>query len=524
MYTFKKIAGTIIGVAALAGCIKNDLPYPQIQANFTDFMVEGENAPAVIDPETRTITLSLGEEVNPAQVEVLSYELEPEGARVADGGLPGSLDLTQPRSVTLALYQEYVWTIRATQTIERYIRLSPQLGSAVIDVPGRRVIAYVPTGTDLTRIKILALKLAGPQAVMTPDPTGQTVDLSEPMEVTVSEFGKKSAWTIYVEETDASVSLDRVDAWTRVAWIYANAEDGKDNGFEYCLRGSEEWVRVPEEYITRGAGTYSARLIHLSPSTTYEVRAYSDADMTAPAEFTTGEEAQLPNADFDLWWLSGKVWNPWAEGGTPYWDTGNKGSTTLGSANSVPTEDTPSGTGYAAELKTEFKGIGSLGKIAAGSIFTGVYAKTDGTNGILNFGRPFGERPTRMTGMMRYKTAPISHVGSDKQFADWKGRPDTASIYIALADWTAPFEVRTNPRNRQLFDPGSPSVIAYGTLNWGNDVGTWTPFSIDLNYVSTSRTPRYILVVCSSSKYGDYFVGGTGAVLDVDDLVLEYDY
>ncbi|MDE6366696.1 MAG: PCMD domain-containing protein, partial [Muribaculaceae bacterium] len=196
----------------------------------------------------------------------------------------------------------------------------------------------------------------------------------------------------------------------------------------------------------------------------------------------------------------------------------------LGDSNSQPTSDTQSGTGYAARLSSEFKGIGSLGKLAAGNIFTGVYVRTDGTNGILNFGREFSARPTRLRAMFKYNSAPVSHVGSDARFADWKGRPDTAQVYIALTDWPAPYEIRTNPRNQQLFNLADPHVIAYGSFSCGETVADWTPLSVNLEYRSTSRVPRYILIVCTASKYGDYFVGGAGSVLTIDDLVLEYDY
>lgn len=525
MYTFKKLQ-LIVALASvvLAGCIKNDLPYPQIQANFTDFMVEGQLEPAVIDPETRTVTLTMGEEADLGRVELLSYTVDPPEVTVNSKELGRTLNLIRPKYVTLTLYQDYVWTIRASQTIERYFTLSTQMGEPVIDVPGRRVVAYVPKGTDLKNLAVTRIKLGSTASTMTPDLNGRTADFSSPVEVVVSDYGRESLWTIYVETVNASVTLTQVDAWTRVAWLYANAEDGKDNGFEYRLQGDAEWTRVPDDAITASAGRITARLTHLSPSTTYEVRAFSGTDMTAPEQFTTGTESQIPNADFNEWWLNGKVWNPWAEGGTPYWDSGNKGSTTLGTSNTLPTSETPTGTGYAAELRSEFKGIGSIGKLAAGSIFTGVFVRTDGTNGILSFGREFSQRPTRMRGMVRYKSAPITHVGSDAEFADWKGRPDTASIYIALTDWNAPLEVRTNPKNRQLFNPNDPAVIAYGDVTYGETVADWIPFSINLEYKSTSRVPRYILVVCSASKYGDYFVGGNGSVLGVDDLILEYDY
>lgn len=504
------------------GCIKNDLPYPRIQANITAIMVEGEELPAVIDPQKRTITLYMGEEADLQNVELLSYELEPEGAHTAD--LPSELNLIRPYYAVVSLYQDYVWTITAQQTIDRYITSDPQMGAPVIDVPARRVILYVPKGTDPKDITITSLKLGSTASTMTPDPVGQKVDLSKPLRIVVSDYGRESEWTIYLEQIDASVTLTQVDAWTRVAWFYANAADGNENGFEYRQQGQTDWIKMDAADITLNSGQITGCLKHLSPATTYEVRAYSGDDVTATKSFTTGSEAQLPNSNFEEWWLNGKVWNPWAEGGTPFWDTGNTGAATLGESNSQPTTDTPSGTGYAAQLRSEFKGIGSIGKLASGNIFTGVYVRTDGTNGILNFGREFTQRPTRLSAVIKYKNAPINYVGTDSRFADWKGRPDTCQIYVALTDWPSPYEIRTNPKNQQLFDANDSHVIAYGSLCYGQDVPDWTQIAVDLEYRSTSRVPKYILVVCSTSKYGDFFVGGSGSELVIDNLVLEYDY
>ena len=116
----------------------------------------------------------------------------------------------------------------------------------------------------------------------------------------------------------------------------------------------------------------------------------------------------------------------------------------------------------------------------------------------------------------------ISHTSSE--FTDFNGRPVTCSIYIALADWDAPYEIRTNPNNRQLFDVNSPNVIAYGKLEKGESVEQWTEFEIELEYRATNRRPKYILIVASASKYGDFFTGGDGSTLWVDDFSLEWDY
>ena len=49
-------------------------------------------------------------------------------------------------------------------------------------------------------------------------------------------------------------------------------------------------------------------------------------------------------------------------------------------------------------------------------------------------------------------------------------------------------------------------------------------FEIDIKYRDTNRKPTYILIVASSSKYGDYFTGGEGSTLYLDELELSFDY
>ena len=47
-------------------------------------------------------------------------------------------------------------------------------------------------------------------------------------------------------------------------------------------------------------------------------------------------------------------------------------------------------------------------------------------------------------------------------------------------------------------------------------------FTINLKYRDLTKKPTYILVVCSSSKYGDYFTGSTSSVLLLDEFDLIY--
>ena len=502
-------------------CLDNDIPYPRIQPNFVSISAKDEMKSANIDTLTRTVTFYLPEEVNIANVQINSYALS-DGASMVGDTISRPFDLSSPKTVTLRLYQDYQWTFVGEQTVERHFTVAGQIGQTTIDVPGRRVVAYVSESTDLTKLKVESIKLGPEGSTMTPDISGQVLDFSRPLNIIVDAYGEKQEWTIYIETTEATVTTERVDAWTNVAWVYGQVESGREVSVEYRLKGDTEWIKAPSEWITVDGGSFYARLIHLSQTSEYEARAVSGEDAGQTITFTTGTKLQLPNSNFDNWWLDGKVWNPWAQNGEKYWDTGNKGATTLGPSNTIPTEDTPTGTGLAAMLQTKFVGIGMLGKLAAGNIFVGEYIRTDGTNGILGFGRPFDLRPTKMKGYLKYKTAPISSV--TQGFEDLKGQPDTCIIWIALIDSPEPFEIRTNPNNRNLFNPDGDYVVAYGKIEQSNTIEAYIPFEINLEYKSTSRVPKYILVTASASKYGDYFTGGNGAVLWIDDLELLYDY
>ena len=152
----------------------------------------------------------------------------------------------------------------------------------------------------------------------------------------------------------------------------------------------------------------------------------------------------------------------------------------------------------------------------------------DGTNGLLDFGKPFSERPTKLKGHYKYvpQNVTILPTNSDdkKAFEFLKNKPDTCSIYIALGDWDSPVRICTTPSKRQLFDKNDEHIIAYAELNSGKAMTEYEPFELKLDYRVTNRVPKYIVVVCSASKYGDYFAGGDGSTLWVDDFSLEYDY
>ena len=226
------MAATAITLVA-SGCLKNDIPYPLIQAAFTSIEAEHQAGTPIIDTKNQMVTLRLDEQANIKQVMIKSYTIT-EGATISND-IKGGLNLSgEPYSVVLSLYQDYTWVITAQQVIERYFTLAGQVGSSIIDVPGKRVVAYVPKSADLTQVQVTSAKL-GPAEVstMTPDLNNQTADFSSPVKVKVNYHNTVEEWTIYVERSEQDVQLSSADAWTRVIWLYGSAEAGKTNGFEY---------------------------------------------------------------------------------------------------------------------------------------------------------------------------------------------------------------------------------------------------------------------------------------------------
>lgn len=516
----------LIGAILLVfgGCIHNDLPYPKIQQNIMELTPVGQQSATQIDNSTLTATVYLTEDVDIYNVSFSEFKVT-EGAEVSPDLSVGTYNLSSPLIVTLKKYQTYQWLVKAEQYIERYFAIEGEIGESTVDEVGHRILVQVPFTADISALKVTAIKL-GPAGHTTISPDiieGYTYDFSHPVNLVVTSWGRSEDWTIYVERVEQTVNTDNAEAWSEVVWVFGSCEAGKTGGFQYKESSSDEWLEVNPQWVTQNGGTLTCKIPHLQPMTSYDVRSYSEGEYGNIITVTTQETMDLPDGSFDQWWLKdNKIWCPWNEGGTPYWDTGNTGAATLGQSNVVPTTHTVTGRGQAAELNTKFVGILGIGKLGAGSIYTGSFAKVDGTNGILDFGRPYNLRPTKLRGYYQYRTAPIDYTNSE--WTHLKGQPDTCHIYIALTDWTAPYQIRTNPNNRQLFNKDASYVIAYGELLYSGTMNNYESFEIELNYRDYFKKPTYLQITCAASKYGDYFTGGNGAVLYVDEFSLDYDY
>lgn len=552
----RNILSILVASAMVCACaIPDDIPYPIVEGIISAFEVEGQCAApntgktsADIDKANNTVSLYVSDTVDLAKLRITRFEVSNNATIIPDsnavlyhGQFPSAgfvnsqsnntrVNFTNPVNFTLRTYQDYTWTVNVQQIMEREVEVDNQVGRAVIDPVNRNVIIYVNKSQSLRRLHVTKFTLGGEHGKVSPDPTEyDTYDFYEPQTFYVtngwSEISQK--WTVFVYQTEAEVvTTAEVFARTVSATVSGNKPNGRIPTVQYKQASGNKWIDVPGTNVSTSSTSYTAEILGLKANTKYVCRTVVDDKYTDELTFQTTSAQQLENASLDEWHQNGKLYNPWSNYGQSYWDTGNAGAATVGQSNTTPTDDTSTGTGFAANLQSKFIVI----KFAAGNIFTGTYIKTDGTNGILGFGRPFTSFPTKMTFDYKYHTSTINRCADD-DYAYLKGRPDSCQIYIALADWDEveyegvkyPYLIRTRPTERHLFDPNDSHIIAYAQLTKGEDVRDWTKAELTLDYKVKNRQPKWILVVASASKYGDFFTGGDESLLKVDNFNLVYE-
>ena len=314
---------------------------------------------------------------------------------------------------------------------------------------------------------------------------------------------------------DVEVSTVRVNPWARSAYVHAryNTEsEPAGMGFQWRTAGGE-WNDF-QGSLTKDGTAFSARITGLEPQTEYEVRAVTAAEQSDDniLTFTTEAAEQLPNFNFDSWYKNGKEWYANTDLETGYfWDSGNKGANTLSEINPTSPEETFVVSGKAARLESKYVIIA----FAGGNIYSGSFGAVSGLGASINFGRPYTCRPSALHGWYSYAPKEINRTKAPYDYM--KGDMDVAKIYVALTDWSAPFVVNTN--DGTFFDVNDPSVIAYGELEDGTGTGgEYKEFTIDLEYRDLERKPTHVLVVATASKYADYFTGGEGSLMYIDEF------
>lgn len=528
----KYLASGIVMLAAM-GCIENDIPYTVERLDITALEAEGLKGAAVIDNAAHSISLSLTEITDIRNVRISAVAMT-EGAK-SDVSFPGTFDLRTPLYVTLSKYgYKWEWTITAEQSIERYFRVEGQIGESQIDAEHHIATSLVPMDHDLKNVVITDIKL-GPETITTYSVDPLTLNNFEDTarNVTITYHNDiVEQWTLRVIPTDVEVEFKGVDAWAKRIWLYAEGRSGADLGFKYRKAGAEEWIAV--EDITTNGGSFSACVEGLETLTEYEVVAFSGESLTEVVKVTTEDVWALQNSGFEEWSTAGGVTYPYAEGGTPFWGTGNDGAALASTTLTEPTTDIRPGSEgtYAASLQSKKAAIMGLGKFAAGNLFLGEFGGLVGMDGLVNFGRPCSARPVALHGWVKYNCGVIDEFGKTPTARPElkKGDNDEGQILVAVGNWTAaeyggsescPVVVNTKDEST-FFNKSGKNVIGVGEMILNESTDGWMEFTLPLEYTTTSVVPTHIIIVFTGSRFGDYFTGSTQSLMLVDDVELLY--
>lgn len=334
------------------------------------------------------------------------------------------------------------------------------------------------------------------------------------------------------------------NAWSNFAYLEGGIVSSKeplDNTkifFEWQPKGGSSWNTLAA--TSTGTDRFVATLSGLTPDTEYSCRlVYRSSDeetISNTLGFVTETQNKVPNLSFDDWHTTGgskATWYPCSdldyEAGKLFWDSGNGGANTLNSVNPTSPEETDVVSGKAIKMASKVVDAGIMKAFAAGNVYSGEFLSSvisiSNPGAKLNFGREFAERPSKLVGYYKYNPGIINNIKTDKVSAVKEGDRDLCSIYILLADWTAPFAVNT--QTSTFVDFSDSSIIAYGELDAAKtspeSMSEYERFEIDLKYRDLNRKPSYILIVCSASKYGDYFTGSDSSVLLIDEMDLIYE-
>lgn len=317
------------------------------------------------------------------------------------------------------------------------------------------------------------------------------------------------------------------NAWARFAYLSGRwLTEGQPEGLGFQYRtGDEEWTNVDADVtVNAEAKTFEAELHGLAAGTQYEYRAVTAAFReNQPVQFTTETEDVLHNMGFDQWYMDGKAPMPNASADYMIWDSANPGSASFGI---VPTTQETSHLAVTGENKSAAKlttlSVPIVG-LAAGNIYTGRFEGTVGgiipSGAALDWGVPFSSRPLALKGFYDYR--PVAIDVAKGPYTDMKGQTDIGQIQFILTDWDAPFRIDTSA-GTFVDVQNDEHIIAYASLDLGKTDG-YQPFTLELEYRDRTRTPKYIVIVAAASKYGDYFTGGVGSTLYLDEFSFVYD-
>lgn len=345
-----------------------------------------------------------------------------------------------------------------------------------------------------------------------------------------------AVWNVVASNATVKTSeMKPYEVWTSKATLHGEIlrEMLFTPKFRYRVKGEQEWTTVDADL---SANSFGKEITGLTPGTTYEYQAMDgDQASSVTCEFTTETKFQPENAGFEYTSGSSPILI-YGDKQSMWWDTGNHGSATMKKNVTTPDTSVKHSGNQSILLSSQFVGVWGIGKFAAGNLFAGKYLKTDGTDGVLGWGRPCTSRPKALKLWVRYEPGTVDNGGSHIA----NGVTDQGIIYVAVGDWagqaaegeTWPFVVKT--KDQTLFTTEKGTYSGDGTIAYGEKIFTEAykegtnlkELTIELdynNYGGDQRKPTSIIIVASASRYGDYFEGSGASKMWLDDMELIYE-
>ena len=559
MTRYLKTAFAAAAALLAASCISNDIPYPVVELRIAN--VEGEGFSVSENNVTsRVVTLTLDEatDIRNVKIDAVTYDavvhsIELNKAELLDQvrssqELTGTFNLLSPIYTTLSLYQDYDWTIRAVQTIERRFSVTGQIGATEIDTENRIVRVYVPDDTDLGHIEIEELKL-GPAEITTYSPSleelsGSSFESVRFVDVTC--HGVTERWMLYVETTNVKVALREADLWQNTGTVTAliSADEyASGAALEYRIKGDTEWQPMQESGYDAGILTATIApewktetnpngltVYKLVPKKglfaghTYEFRLLvGGSEQGAPLEYTAPAGNTIPNGDME-------------DASMSCWTQNNKTAEFWGSGNNTFTKGLCTQASFAGGTRAKLQATSAMGVLASGNLFTGLFQKDLITRGVVSFGQTYAWKARPRALKVQYFAEHIGPVDIDMKFGApiGMGDQDRARIMVAIVDWNARREVGSGTKPPTgTWDPQEAAsteqgkIIAYGSLfiDESSTGDRMIDTELELHFYDREAKPSglYQLVIsCSTSAYGDFMTGCKSNVLYIDNFEWAY--
>jgi hypothetical protein len=109
---------------------------------------------------------------------------------------------------------------------------------------------------------------------------------------------------------------------------------------------------------------------------------------------------------------------------------------------------------------------------------------------------------------------------ADEEHNAFLGKEDTGQLQVFLADWDDQFKVFS--AQKIFLDKNDPSVIGFCDFEIASTKGQWQEFTMPIEY-NDFRTPKWAVVISASSYYANFYTGGVGSTLWLDELEFTYD-